>query len=157
MHRPNLQSSSHIQRSFAHQLLQIISPFLIIQHTTEVCGCMMQTLTTSVANTFLFLVAVLVFLFIFLLLLLFGQWLQAISHLRLFSLVNSARLKPFMDSYHAPTKQNIATGLDCCLCYTTTLHFNGTSNFINNSAGLFGFNSADDGNGGDDSRPYDSC
>ena len=51
--------------------------------------------------------AVLVFLFLFLpytLLLLFGQWLQAISHLRLFSWVNSARLKPFMDSYHAPYK-----------------------------------------------------
>ena len=55
----------------------------------------------------LFLVAVLVFLFLFLpytLLLIFGQWLQAISHLRLFSWVNSARLKPFMDSYHAPYK-----------------------------------------------------
>ena len=55
----------------------------------------------------LFLVAVLVFLFLFLpytFLLLFGQWLQAISHLRLFSWVNSARLKPFMDSYHAPYK-----------------------------------------------------
>ena len=52
----------------------------------------------------LFLVAVLVFLFLFLpytLLLLFGQWLQAISHLRLFSWINNARLKPFMDSYHA--------------------------------------------------------
>ena len=55
----------------------------------------------------LFLVAVLVFLFLFLpytLLLLFGQWLQAISHLRLFSWVNSARLKPFIDSYYAPYK-----------------------------------------------------
>ena len=55
----------------------------------------------------LFLVAVLVFLFLFLpytLLLLFGQWLQVISHLRLFSWVNSSRLKPFMDSYHAPYK-----------------------------------------------------
>ena len=53
----------------------------------------------------LFLVAVLVFIFLFLpytLLLFFGQWLQAISHLRLFSWVN--RLKPFMDSYHAPYK-----------------------------------------------------
>ena len=53
----------------------------------------------------LFLVAILVFLFLFLpytLLLLFGQWLQAISHLRLFSWIN--RLKPFMDSYHAPYK-----------------------------------------------------
>ena len=55
----------------------------------------------------LFIVAVLVFLFLFLpytFLLLFGQWLQAISHLRLFSWVNSARLKPFIDSYHAPYK-----------------------------------------------------
>ena len=53
----------------------------------------------------LFIVAILVFLFLFLpytLLLVFGQWLQAISHLRLFSWVN--RLKPFMDSYHAPYK-----------------------------------------------------
>ena len=55
----------------------------------------------------LFLVTVLVFLVLFLpytLLLVFGQWLQAISHLRLFSWINSARLKPFMDSYHAPYK-----------------------------------------------------
>ena len=55
----------------------------------------------------LFIVAVLVFLFLFLpytLLLLFGQWLQVISHLRLFSWVNNARLKPFMDSYYAPYK-----------------------------------------------------
>ena len=55
----------------------------------------------------LFLVAVVVFLFLFLpytLLLLFGQWLQAVSHLKLFSWVNSARLKPFLDSYHAPYK-----------------------------------------------------
>ena len=52
----------------------------------------------------LFLVAVLVF-FLFLpytFLLLFGQWLQAISHLRLFSWVN--KLKPFLDAYHAPYK-----------------------------------------------------
>ena len=55
----------------------------------------------------LFLVALLITIFLFLpytLLLLFGQWLPAISHLRLFSWVNSARLKPFMDSYHAPYK-----------------------------------------------------
>ena len=53
----------------------------------------------------LLLVVLLVFFFLFLpytLLLLFGQWLQAISHLKLFSWVN--RLKPFMDSYHAPYK-----------------------------------------------------
>jgi len=55
----------------------------------------------------LFLTSVIVFLFLFLpytLLLLFGQWLQAISHLRFFSWVNNARLKPFMDAYHAPYK-----------------------------------------------------
>ena len=55
----------------------------------------------------LFLVAVLVFLFLFLpytLLLLLGRCLQAISHLRLYSWVNSARLKPFIDAYHAPYK-----------------------------------------------------
>ena len=55
----------------------------------------------------LFVLAVLVFLFLFIpytLLLLFGQWLQAISHLRLFAWVNGARLKFFMDSYHAPYK-----------------------------------------------------
>ena len=55
----------------------------------------------------LFLVAMFVFLFLFLpytLLLLLAQWLQSISHLRLFSWVNSAWLKPFMDSYHAPYK-----------------------------------------------------
>ena len=45
------------------------------------------------------------FIFLFLpytLLLLCGQWLQSISHLRLISWVN--RVKPFMDSYHAPYK-----------------------------------------------------
>ena len=55
----------------------------------------------------LFLVALLVFFFLFLpytLVLLCSQWLQAVSHLRLFSWVNSARLKPFLDSYHAPYK-----------------------------------------------------
>ena len=55
----------------------------------------------------LFLMALLVFFFLFLpytLLLLLGQWLPAVSHLRLFSWVNSARLKPFLDSYHAPYK-----------------------------------------------------
>ena len=53
----------------------------------------------------LFLVTVLIFVFLFLpytIVLLFGQWLQAVSHLRLFSWVN--RLTPFMDSYHAPYK-----------------------------------------------------
>ena len=55
----------------------------------------------------LFLVAVLVFFILFLpytLLLLFGQWLQTLSHLRLFSWVNNTRLNAFMDSYYAPYK-----------------------------------------------------
>ena len=55
----------------------------------------------------LFILAVLVFFFLFVpytLLLLFGQWLRAISHLRLFAWINSARLTFFMDSYHAPYK-----------------------------------------------------
>ena len=52
----------------------------------------------------LFIVAVLVFLFLYTLLLLFGQWLPVISHLRLFSWVNSTRLKAFTDAYHAPYK-----------------------------------------------------
>ena len=61
----------------------------------------------SVKHIPLFLVAVLIFLFLFLpytLLLLFGQWLQGISHMRLFSWVNNTRLKAFLDSYHAPYK-----------------------------------------------------
>ena len=59
----------------------------------------------SIKHIPLFLVAVLVFFLLFLpytLLLLFGQWLQAISHLRHFSWVN--RLKPLIDSYQAPYK-----------------------------------------------------
>ena len=76
----------------------------------------------------LFLVAVLVFLFLFLpytLLLLFSQYLQAISHLRLFSWVNSARLKPFIDSYHAPykAKHRYWPGLLFLLHFTLLLVF----------------------------------
>ena len=59
----------------------------------------------SIEHIILLLVAMFIFIFLFLpytLLLLFGQWLQTISHLRFFSWVN--RLKPFMDSYHAPYK-----------------------------------------------------
>ena len=61
----------------------------------------------SVIHLPLFLFALLVFLVFLLpytLLLFFGQWLQALSHLRLFVWVNSARIKPFIDSYHAPYK-----------------------------------------------------
>ena len=70
----------------------------------------------------LFLVALLVFLLLFLhytFLLLSGQWLQAISHLKFFSWVNSARVKPFMDSYHAPykAKHSYWAGLLLVLCF----------------------------------------
>ena len=76
----------------------------------------------------LFLVAMLVFLFLFLpytFLLFCYQWLQAISHLRLFSWVNSARLKPFMDSYHAPykAKHRYWPGLLLVLCFVLLLVF----------------------------------
>ena len=76
----------------------------------------------------LFLVAAIVFFFLifpYTLLLLFGQWLQAISHLKLFSWVNSARLKPFMDSYHAPykPKQRYWPGLLLVLRFVLLLVF----------------------------------
>ena len=76
----------------------------------------------------LLLVAVLVFFFLFLpytLLLLFGQWLQAMSHLRLFSWVNSARLIPFMDLYHAAykAKHRYWPGLLLVLCFVLLLVF----------------------------------
>ena len=69
----------------------------------------------------LFLVTVLIFT----LLLLFGQWLQAISHLRLFSWVNNTRLKAFVDSYHAPykAKHRYWSGLLLVLRFTLFLVF----------------------------------
>ena len=78
----------------------------------------------------LFLVSVVVF-FLFLLytfLLFFGQWLQAISHLRLFSWVNNVRLKPFMDSYHAPYWSGLLLILRFVLL---VFAFNHQRNFIN--------------------------
>ena len=79
-------------------------------------------------NIPLFLMALFFLLFIFLpytLLLLCGQWLQAISHLKLFSWVNSTRLKPFMDSYHAPykPKHRYWPGLLLVLRFVLTLVF----------------------------------
>ena len=85
----------------------------------------------------LFLVAMLVFLFLFLpytLLLLFGQWLQALSHLRLFSWVTSARLKPFMDSYqassdallckeHSEAQAEVQASSDALLCLCFAVFF----------------------------------
>ena len=83
-------------------------------------------------HTLLFVVAVIVFFFLFLpytFLLLFGQWLQAISYLKLFSWVNSARVKPFMDSYHAPYKAKhrywlgLLLVLRCVLLLVFSLNF----------------------------------
>ena len=123
---------SHFSHRFARLLgnnpVSVLATLILLSYTKMLC-----TLITAIHITYLeyptynkmvwlydanidylsgkhiplFLVAVLIFLFLFLpytLLLLFGQWLQAISHLRLFSWVNSARLKAFMDSYHAPYK-----------------------------------------------------
>ena len=55
----------------------------------------------------LFLVALLILLILFLpytLLLTVGQWLQAKSNRRLFHWINNPRIKPFLDAYHAPYK-----------------------------------------------------
>ena len=79
---------------------------IYLTYNRMVCmAIQISTQTISQHNTFppLCLVAVFMFLFLFLpytLLLLFDQWLQAISHLRFFSWVYNARLKPFMDVYH---------------------------------------------------------
>ena len=45
----------------------------------------------------------LIFLFLpYTMLLIFSQWLQAKSHLKIFSHINSRYVKPFLDAYHAP-------------------------------------------------------
>ena len=64
----------------------------------------------------LFMVAMLclVFLFIpYMMLLIFGQWLQATSKLKIISWINSSKVKPFLDAYHAPytVKHRYWTGL----------------------------------------------
>ena len=52
----------------------------------------------------IFAILVLVFLFIpYTLLLFFAHWLQALSHWRIFSWLN--KIKPFIDTYHAPYKK----------------------------------------------------
>ena len=58
--------------------------------------------------------ACLIFLFLpYTMLLIFSQWLQAKSHLRIFSRINSRYVKPFLDAYHAPyaNKHRYWTGL----------------------------------------------
>ena len=74
----------------------------------------------------LFLVAVLVFFLFFFpytLVLLFGQWLQAMSHLRFLWWVNSGRLKPFMDSYHSRIPINQSIYLPWIVCFALRLTF----------------------------------
>ena len=64
----------------------------------------------------LFIAAMVCLIFLFLpytMLLIFSQWLQAKSHLRIFSRINSRYVKPFLDAYHAPytDKHRYWTGL----------------------------------------------
>ena len=64
----------------------------------------------------LFTAAMVCLIFLFLpytMLLIFSQWLQAKSHLRIFSRINSRYVKPFLDAYHAPytSKHRYWTGL----------------------------------------------
>ena len=64
----------------------------------------------------LFTAAVVCLIFLFLpytMLLIFSQCLQAKSHLKIFSLINSCYVKPFLDAYHAPytNKHRYWTGL----------------------------------------------
>ena len=117
---------SHLSPKFADMLgsnpVSVLATLILLSYAK-----ILRTLITAVSFTYLeypnivwlydanieyvgkeripLLLVVLLVFFLFLpytLLLLFGQWLQAISHLRLFSWVN--RLKPFLDSYHAPYK-----------------------------------------------------
>ena len=64
----------------------------------------------------LFTAAMVCLIFLFLpytMLLIFSQWLQAKSHLKIFSCINSRYVKPFLDAYHAPftNKHRYWTGL----------------------------------------------
>ena len=76
----------------------------------------------------LFLVALLTLLTLFLpytLLLTLGQWLQAKSNRRCLRWINNSRLKPFLDAYHAPYRDQHRywTGLMLCLRCTLLLVF----------------------------------
>ena len=68
----------------------------------------------------LFLVALITFLVLFLpytILLTVAQWLQAKSNRRFFSWINKPKIKPFLDAYHAPyrNQHRYWTGLMLCL------------------------------------------
>ena len=76
----------------------------------------------------LFLVALLTLLILFLpytLLLTVGQWLQAKSNRRFFHWINNPKMKPFLDAYHAPYRDQHRywTGLMLCLRCTLFLVF----------------------------------
>ena len=76
----------------------------------------------------LFLVALLALLLLFLpytLLLTVGQWLQANSNRRCFHWINNPKIKPFLDAYHAPYRDQHRywTGLMLCLRCTLLLVF----------------------------------
>jgi len=63
------------------------------------------------------LLTLLVFLLPYTLLLTVGQWLQANSNQRLFHWINKPRIKPFLDAYQAPFRNQHCywTGLLLCL------------------------------------------
>ena len=76
----------------------------------------------------LFLVALLTLLILFLpytLILTLGQWLQAHSNRRCLHWINNSRIKPFLDAYHAPYRDQHRywTGLMLCLRCTLLLVF----------------------------------
>ena len=76
----------------------------------------------------LFLVALLTLLILFLpytLLLTMGQWLQAKSNRRCLHWINNSRIKPFLDAYHAPYRDQHRywTGMMLCLRCTLLLVF----------------------------------
>ena len=67
----------------------------------------------------LFIVALLTFLVIFLpytFFLTFGQWVQAMSDRRFFSWINKPRIKPFLDAYHAPYRDQHRYWIGLLLC-----------------------------------------
>ena len=79
-------------------------------------------------HIFLFLaalLALLVFLLPYTLLLTVGQWLQANSNRRFFHWINKPRIKPFMDAYQAPYRDqhHYWTGLLLCLLCALFLVF----------------------------------
>ena len=107
------------------KVLRTLIATVYIQYTTEKCGCIMEILTINGKHIPLFLVAVLVFLFLFL-------------TLSCFSLVSGCRPYHTWGSSHGstvpgwnysrmhtmhPTKQNIVTGLDYCLCFALFFYY----------------------------------